>query len=732
MPGNGTRQLTLRDTSPPTDNAESAEVCGVVERIVFESDDTGFLVGRLSAEGQPGLTTFVGNGLAVSPGETVRLWGRWVEDKRFGPQLRVERYETVMPSTAAAIEKYLGSGLVSGIGPTYAKRLVDAFGVETLRVIGEEPERLREVPGIGRKRAKQIRDAWAEQRSIQSIMLFLQGHGIGLSQAVRIYKRYGDNAVAVLRENPYRLARDVAGIGFAKADKIAGEMGIAKDSDKRAEAGLLYVLDQAGGEGHVYLPEKDLFSRAADLLEREAASLEDPLAALVDAEAAVREDGRVYSPPLHAAETGCARLLARLMRVPLPKVPIDVPRAIAWIEKTGGFALSEEQREAVRTAIASKVMVITGGPGTGKTTVLNGLLDVLDKKQLTLALAAPTGRAAKRMEAATGRPAQTVHRLLEFSPKHGGFTRHEGNPLETDLVVVDESSMLDIHLAHSLLKAMPPEARLVFVGDVDQLPSVGPGNVLMDLIASQALPVVWLKTVFRQAAESGIVSNAHRINHGDMPEYNTKDFFFVDRDEPARVLDTIVEVVHERIPAKFRMDPRRDVQVLAPMHRGDAGVQRLNEALQAALNPGVEAVARRRFGLHDKVMQTRNNYELDVYNGDTGVVAAVDAELGEVEVEFMDGRRVIYDSDALDDLTLAYASTVHKAQGSEYGAVVLPLVTQHYVMLQRNIFYTAVTRAKGLVVIVGQPKAVAMAVRNTRVTRRHTHLAARLRLCAPQ
>ena len=718
------RQTTI---SSPGPDADLVQIEGVVERIVFESAETGFFVGRLKERKRAPLITFVGNLLAVSPGETVRLWGRWVEAPRFGRQLRMERYEVLQPNTVAGIEKYLGSGLIRGIGPKFAKRLVDAFGVETLRVIAEEPERLRKVEGIGRKRAEQIREAWERQKAVQDIMVFLQGHGISVSQAVRIYKRYGDASVAVLRENPYRLAEDIRGIAFKSADEIAFNMGIAKDSPLRAEAGLVYLLDQAANSGNVYLPEEELRKQGAELLEvtPESDLLDAALANLERRERVVHEDEAVFTRRLWTAETGAAELLKRLISIPHDAVPIQVEKAIEWVEKTKNIGLSEEQRDAIRTAVREKVMVITGGPGTGKTTVLNSILAIFTAKKVSILLAAPTGRAAKRMEEATGHEARTLHRLLEFSPKEGGFLRHEGNPLAVDLVVVDESSMVDTLLLHSLVRALPPQARLIFVGDVDQLPSVGPGNVLLDIISSGAVPVVWLKTVFRQASQSGIITNAHLINQGERPEFNAEDFFFVERKDPAKALATVVELVAERIPAKFGYDAKRDVQVLAPMHRGDAGVASLNQALREALNPGAETIGARPFGPGDKVMQLSNNYELDVYNGDIGIITVVDEGLQEVQIQY-DQRAVIYTYDQLDELGLAYASTVHKAQGSEYPVVVAPLVTQHYVMLQRNILYTAITRASKLVVVVGDPKAVGIAVRNTRVTRRNTRLADRL------
>ncbi len=698
-----------------------------MERIVFENSETGFLVGRLRPA-LPGaaLETFVGKLLAVSPGEYVRLWGERVVDPRFGPQLRVDRYETVAPVSPDAIERYLGSGLIPGIGPKYAKRLVETFGTDTLRVIDEEPARLRRVSGIGQRLAARIREGWTKQKAVQSVMLFLQGHNIGVNQAIRIYKRYGDRAVAVLRDNPYRLSEDIVGISFRTADAIAERIGIAKDSPKRLEAGLLHALDQAALEGHTFCPREGLLATAAHLLDVEDASGLSLALEALEAREAVRRDGEaVYPRLLWQAEEGAATALLRLIATPGRDLTIHEENALIWVEKDRQITLSDEQRDAVRTALRSKVAVITGGPGTGKTTVLNSLLAILEKKGFSMELAAPTGRAAKRMELATGRPARTLHRLLEYSPKAGGFTRNESRPLVADLVVLDETSMLDIVLAHQLLRALSPETRLVLVGDVDQLPSVGPGNVLLDIIASGVVPAVWLKTVFRQAAESGIVANAHRINRGEAPAFNQKDFFLIDRPEPIRALETVVELVTQRIPTKFGIPPMA-VQVLSPMHRGDTGVASLNEALQAALNPNGEPVPRQRFRLGDKVMQLRNNYELDVYNGDTGIVSAVDLEAGELKVDF-EGRSVTYPFEEADNLTLAYASTIHKAQGSEYPVVVLALSTQHYPMLQRNVLYTAITRAREAAVLVGTSRALGIALGNTKVAQRATRLCDRLR-----
>ena len=715
---------TSEQNSLPIDEAGNIE--GVVERIVYENRENGFFVARLQEEGKRGLTTFVGNLMAVSAGETIRLWGKWVEDKRFGRQLRVEKYETVLPATAKGIEKYLGSGLVQGIGPKFAKRLVDAFGRETLRVIDEEPERLRKVNGIGKKRAGQIREAWSKQKSIQSIMLFLQGHDISTSQAIKIYKRYGEASVAVLRENPYRLAEDITGIAFRTADEIAEKLGIDKSSPQRAEAGLVYVLQCSTGSGHVYVPVANLLREALELLDVGEELLQTGLETLYSRNQVIKENGGVFLRALYEAETGCDRLLKRLISAPGEELSIKTERAIEWVEKAKAIELSGEQRQAIRVAVDNKVMVITGGPGTGKTTLLNCLNAIFFKKDMRVLLAAPTGRAAKRMEEATDREAKTIHRLLEYGPHNQRFAKDEFDPLACDIVVIDESSMIDIKLMHSLLKAIPPNAKLFLVGDVDQLPSVGPGNVLMDIISSGVVPVVWLKTVFRQAAESGIISNAHRINSGQVPQYNAEDFFFVERKDPAKALETVVELVLNRIPKKFGFDPINEIQVLSPMHKGDAGVTRLNEALQEALNANGEVVANKNFRIGDKIMQMRNNYELEVFNGDVGIVTLVDDVLEEVQVQF-DDRLVLYGFDDLDDLKLAYAATIHKSQGSEYKAVVLPLLKQHYMLLQRNVLYTAITRGKELVVLVGDPAAVGMAVRNANVVKRNTMLAERLR-----
>lgn len=724
MPG---KQDQEAQSSLPESNRAAAE--GIVERIVYENPENGFIVARMRVEGQHDLLTFVGAAIAVSPGETVRIQGDWVDDRKFGKQIRVTEYKTVLPNSIIGIEKYLGSGLIHGIGPAYAERLIKAFGIETLKVIDEQPERLTSVDGIGPKRAAQIRDAWSEQRSIQSIMVFLQGHGIGTNQAVKIYKKYGDGAVAVLRDNPYRLIEDISGIGFAGADAIAGNLGLATNSPTRIAAGLTHTLHQMVSEGHVFSERSTLLTKATELLKLDSEGVAQQLEELITNKILVGEGDNVYLQDLFDREAGCAEHLKRLLVSEKEVVTDKVDVAIQWAEKKHSITLSVEQRDALRMSVDAPVMVITGGPGTGKTTLINSILSIFQKKNFSLLLAAPTGRAAKRMETTTGHEARTIHRLLEYNPKLHDFTRNELNPLDADVIVIDEMSMVDIALMHNVLKAIPDDARLLLVGDVDQLPSVGPGNVLMDIIASTSVPTVRLKTVFRQAAESGIISNAHRINCGESPKWNDTDCFFVERNEPEAVRDTILELVTQRIPKKFGFDPMKEIQVLAPMHRGNAGVTQLNEHLQAAMNPNGQEIPRRGLRVGDKVIQTKNNYELDVYNGDVGKITLVSEAVKELHVEFED-RTALYSFDDIDNLNLAYAITVHKAQGSEYPALVLPIMSQHYLMLQRNILYTAITRGKSLVVLVGESKALRRALHNTDVTRRNTRLAERLRALA--
>jgi exodeoxyribonuclease V alpha subunit len=734
------------EASGPAGADETVTVEGTVDRVVFRNPESAWTVLRVAAPDRAEPITAVGGLLGIEEGESLRLTGRWIVDKKYGLQLKVESYLTLSPSTLVGIERYLGSGLIEGIGKAMAERLVKRFGLETLQVIEERPERLTEVEGIGPVRAARIKEAWAEQREIKAVMIFLQAHEVSAAYAIRIFKRYGGRAIAVVRENPYRLALEIPGIGFKIADRIARKLGLDPRSPARAEAGLLHALGASAEEGHVHLPEQQLLQRAADLLELdEPRLLEEALAALVEARQVAREEVpagergaaaeayvSVALVRLRDAEADAAARLMALVRASARPIVIDPKRAVEWFEEARGLTLAAEQRHAIERACLAKLLVITGGPGTGKTTIVNGIIRILEKKQRRILLAAPTGRAAKRMSEATEREAKTLHRLLEFDPKQGGFARTEDHPLEADVVIVDEVSMLDTLLLESLVRALPRHAQLVLVGDVDQLPSVGPGQVLKDVIESGRAEVVRLERIFRQAEESLIVVNAHRINRGELPQRaalpgGRQDFFVIERDTPEETLATLKMVVERRIPDSFGLDPRSEVQVLTPMHRGLVGAGNLNQQLQALLNPSGPSLARGTTELRvgDKVMQLRNNYDLGVFNGDVGFVAEVDAEARSLVVRY-DERLVVYDRSALDELTLAYACSIHKSQGSEYPAVVVPITTQHFVMLHKNLLYTAVTRGKRLVVLVGSARALALAVKNRREDTRFTRLAARL------
>jgi exodeoxyribonuclease V alpha subunit len=718
----------------PQPEASTQEVlAGLVERVTFHNSDNGFCVLRAKARGHRDLVTVIGHAAIISAGEWITASGEWVNDHTHGQQFKATFIRTSAPTSIDGIEKYLGSGMIRGIGPVYAKKMVNAFGEKVLDIIEAEPERLREVTGIGVVRAKRITDAWAEQKIVREIMVFLHSHGVGTARAVRIYKTYGSDAVQVMTENPYRLARDIRGIGFKTADAIAMKLGVEKTAMIRVRAGILYALTEAMDDGHCGLPTADLVPLAEKLLEVGAGLIRTALdLELVDGTViadSLGETDCIFLASLYRAEQAIAEKLLALSRAKLPWGSIDADKALPWIERRIGIELAPSQKAAVRLALASKVLVITGGPGVGKTTIVNSILRIFAAKTVKLLLCAPTGRAAKRLSETTGQEAKTIHRLLEVDPKGGGFKRSTENPLDCDLLVVDEMSMVDVMLMHALLKAVPERAALLVVGDVDQLPSVGPGQILADMITSGAVPVVRLTEVFRQAAQSRIITNAHRINQGSIPDLvkpeGDSDFYFVQADDPETAVPRIIELVRTRIPQRFGLDPIRDIQVLCPMNRGGVGARSLNIELQAALNPAGDRKVERfgwTFAPGDKVMQIENDYDKEVYNGDIGYIDDVNHEESELTASF-DGRVVTYDFGELDTLVPAYAATIHKSQGSEYPAVVIPVMTQHYTMLQRNLLYTGVTRGKKLVVLVGQKKAVAIAVRNSSGRRRWSKLA---------
>ena len=709
---------------------------GVLERIVFFNEENSFTVARLQVVGKKDLITIVGTLPLPTPGETLRLKGQWVVDTKFGQQFRVESCLSVLPATIVGIQKYLGSSLIKGIGPIMARRIVDKFGLDTFDIVEDSPERLREVEGIGPIRTERITNAWQEQKEIREVMVFLQGHEVSPAYAVKIYKIYGDKAITVVKENPYRLALDISGIGFKTADKIARSMGIDPNSQIRAEAGIIHVLSELVDEGNVYYPDQELKKKAGELLEVDPAILEMALATLAQQDRIMIEElpeGKaVYLTPLYVAEANVARRLKTLIESTKQPLQLDIEKAIEWVQGINHIELAETQKQAIKKAVTGKVLVLTGGPGTGKTTLVNSLVRILEKKGQRILLASPTGRAAKRLSEVTGKEAKTIHRLLEFSPKEGGFKRNEDNPLDVDLVVIDEASMVDTILMNNLLKAVPVTATLLLVGDVDQLPSVGPGNVLKDIIASGCVETVILTEIFRQAQESLIIVNAHRVNRGEFPQLKPQqgqrsDFYYIEKNTPEEVLAVIKELCGKRLPNAFHLSPLDDIQVMTPMHRGTVGVSNLNAELQRLLNPEGKVITRggRLFRANDKVMQTKNNYEKDVFNGDIGRIVSIDFDEQEVQVKF-DDRLVKYELSDLDDLVLAYAISIHKSQGAEYPAVVVPLLSQHYIMLQRNLLYTAITRAKRLVVLVGSKSAIAIAVRNNKVQRRYTNLAAKL------
>ncbi len=785
---------------------------GILERIVYENPDTGYTVGRLSARDHAELITVVGNLASVNPGESLLLQGQWVDNAKYGRQFQIEKYETVLPANVVGLRKYLGSGLIKGIGPKMAALIVRKFGMDTMDVIEHEPEKLTRVPGIGRKRVKIIKEAWEAQREIKNVMIFLQSHDVSTAHAAKIYKTYENDAIPIVTENPYRLADDIYGIGFVTADTIAQKLGIDKDAPQRVQAGIKYVLSQKADEGHVFQRQAELIEACQNMLEQEPEAIEQGIHALVEIEEIIHPnftelpmpdrqisideprgeydissqtsvpvshqqdnsdshqtplsesrqpnaDGHcpIYLAPFYYAELGVAnqfsRLLANQEQSPV-LLPPNTTRHLTQLENEMDLQFAQQQREAILTAMTARAMILTGGPGTGKTTTTVGMIRLFEAQGKHITLTAPTGRAAKRLSETTGGEAKTIHRLLEFSPRINSFKRNRQNPLNTDVVIVDETSMVDLVLMNRLMQAIRPSTTVILIGDTDQLPSVGAGNVLKALIDSQKIPVIQLTEIFRQAQESMIVTNAHRINKGDFPELTgdiDRNFFFIEEEEPEAITELICSIIADRLPQRYNYHPIDDIQLLCPMRRGTLGTENLNKRLQEVLNPsyttptahpfikkrigpgtqsqthspGNQSITAGGFRVGDKVMQVRNNYDYDVFNGDIGRVVAIERLDKKVHIRYPD-KQVVYDTADLGELVLAYATTIHKAQGSEYPAVVIPLHTQHYLMLQRNLLYTGITRAKERVVIVGTKQALAICIRNNQVMQRNSYLAQRL------
>ena len=710
-------------------NSRIEVIRGLVERVVFHNEENGYCILKIVPDGQTGTVSLIGKAPRVVAGEAFEARGIWEPNRDFGPQFKADELKLKRPDSLGGIERYLGSGLIEGIGEKYAKRIVEKFGPKIFDIIENESKRLEEVEGVGKKRRLEIRESWMKQKAIHSIMLFLHQHDISTSRALRIYKTYGDQAQAVLKENPYRLAQDIRGIGFKTADDIAYRLGVANDAPERLKAGLLHVLETAAQSGHCCFPGAKTAEKAIELLGVANELLQAQIAQLIESDQIERHGDFLYLPHLRAAEQSIVTSMKALAASPAAYPPIDEDAALAWVIKKTGKELAESQQRAVREALRQRLLIITGGPGVGKTTILRSILLILQSKQVKIVLAAPTGRAAKRLSESTGLEAKTLHRLLEYAGD-GQWGRHRGKPLVGDLFVVDEASMIDAPLMAQFLSALPPGAHLLIVGDADQLPSVGPGMVLHDLITSGAVPCVKLTEIFRQAASSRIITSAHAINRGQLPDLKPAsrgDFFFLEASEPEEIRDLIVQLAHTRLPTKYGFDPITDIQVLTPMNRNLLGTASLNHSLQLALNPPNEVKFeierfQTTFRVGDKVIQTHNNYDKEVFNGDIGYISAMDADPVKLQVRFDAERIIEYQPGELDELHLAYALTIHKSQGSEFPCVIIPVSTQHYALLERSLIYTAITRAKKLCILVGDQQTLSIVVHKQQSRKRFTGL----------
>ena len=704
---------------------------GVVERITYANEETGYSVIKIKSKGYMDLVTVVGSMATVNVGSVITIKGFWSSNPKYGRQFEAKEWEEALPASIYGIEKYLGSGLIKGIGPVYAKKIVNQFKEKTLDIIEEEPDRMIEVPGIGQKRVEMIKKAWQDQKEIKNIMLFLQSYGVSTSFGSRIYKVYGNTSIEVVKENPYQLADDIYGIGFKTADGIASKLGIQKDSFKRCRAGIFYTLSQLSEEGHCYATGEQLLTKSVEILEVEESKIIMSMDYLIEQKEIIKElPDKIYLPPFYFSENGVARRLRQIMQSHTKKQVRKSDEVIEQLEKNEHMTYDEIQRAAISLAEKSKVMVLTGGPGTGKTTTTHGIIQLFKESGMEVLLTAPTGRAAKRMSEATGMEAKTIHRLLECKPPEG-YKKNEDNPLEGDVLIIDEASMIDIILMYNLLKAIPDHMILIIVGDIDQLPSVGAGNVLRDIIDSGVVPTIKLERIFRQAMGSKIITNAHKINKGENPDLKggrQSNFFFIEAEDNEEVLQTIETLCTKRLPNYYKVNPIKDIQILTPMQRSETGAANLNSVLQSALNPCEIHLKRgaTEYRLYDKVMQVRNNYDKEVFNGDVGFISAIDTEERTLKVRF-DDKEIEYEALELDELVLAYATTIHKAQGSEYPIVIMPITFSHYVMLQRNLLYTGITRAKKVVVLVGSRNAIYKAVKNNEVKNRNTWLRERLR-----